>query len=64
MSRKQICWTPDMEFLLLGSVYGHKAHLKASDDVWNAVSAELDLHYFFHKGSQEYTPLKGTTKAS
>lgn len=53
-----------MEFLLLGSVYGHKAHLKASDDVWNAVSAELDLHYFFHKGSQEYTPLKGTTKAS
>ena len=61
---KQLNWTKDMEFLLLGTVHGHKAHIHGGDSVWNTISKELDQHPLFHKNSDLCIPLSGTAKAS
>ena len=53
-----------MEFLLLGSIHGNKAHLYGGSSVWNTVSTELDRHPAFHQNSPYYAPLTGTAKAS
>lgn len=60
---KQMNWTADMEFLLLGSVHGHKAHIKGNDAIWQQISRELDQHFIFNQGKERYLPLAGTAKA-
>lgn len=52
-----------MVFLLLGAVHEHKAHIHATEAIWNSVSLVLDKHALFNK-SPNYTPLAGTDKAS
>ena len=61
---KQLNWTADMEFLLLGSIHGHKAHVYGGSSLWKTVSMELDRHPDFHQNSAYYAPLTGTAKAS
>ena len=53
-----------MEFLLLGSVYEHKAHLHATDQLWNSIFKELDQHPTFNRCSPLYSPLAGTNKVA
>ena len=60
---KQMNWTADMEFLLLGSVHGHKAHIKGNDAMRQQISRELDQHFIFNQGKERYLPLAGTAKA-